>query len=302
MIKILLIGCGYWGKNWYKTIKSSPHQLAGVVDPQPSCAIDEPVFRDFSEVDIDFTHAIVATEPSTHVKIVNTLPIPHENILVEKPCGLNQKEGLKLNKCFPGYIFLHSAPLRYIQKNISKIGLPQYWRSTRASMGPRIRTDVSILEDYLIHDLYLYKSIFGQPEISESIFEREFKPPVKPSSINLFFKSPVPASLYSSWNYPIKERKLIIKGDQGSFVWENDDLYFSSSKYITIDSVDDLGNQGYELKDSPLTQINLPRVSNLELELDAFLNRPEKFTLDISKIWSIIDNCYEKNTTRETIP
>ena len=45
-VKILLIGCGYWGKNWYNTILKSDYELVGVVDPKPVIDVKVPLFDD----------------------------------------------------------------------------------------------------------------------------------------------------------------------------------------------------------------------------------------------------------------
>ena len=49
-IKILLVGCGYWGKNWYNTIKNSEYELVGIVDPKPLIEVDVPVFNNINSV------------------------------------------------------------------------------------------------------------------------------------------------------------------------------------------------------------------------------------------------------------
>lgn len=276
MSKILLIGCGYWGKNWYKTIKNSKYNLVGVVDPSPVIDVDVPLFSDISEVNTNYTHAIIALNANLHSKIVKQLNIPQENILVEKPCGINIKDAELIKNTFPGYIFLYSDEYQYIKNNLSKIGKPQYWKSIRASMGPKVRSDVSILEDYMIHDLYLYRDLFGECKIHNKYWSKEFSPPIKHSSLHLELKGKIPGYFYSSWNYPIKERKIIIKGDKGSFIWENDELYFDSTHYIDN-----------EVIEGTCEKIETTFKSNLDLELEFFIldNKPNVNILDI---WSLI--------------
>lgn len=276
--KILLIGCGYWGKNWYKTIQNSKHKIVGVVDPSPVIKVDVPLFNSVDEVNIEYTHAILAVNAQLHTEIVNKLNIPQENILVEKPCGVSYNDALNIQNTFPGYIFLYSDEYQYIKNNLNKIGTPKYWKSIRASMGPRVRTDVSILEDYMIHDLYMYLDLFGECDIINSTFTNEFNPPVKSSSLSLSLYNKIPGNFYSSWHYPDKERKIIISGDKGSFIWVNDDLYFDSTHYVNSEVI-----QGERIK------INSTPKSNLELELDFFIfnHRPD---IGILKVWNLINN------------
>ena len=279
-IKILLIGCGYWGKNWYKTIKNSKYDLVGVVDPSPVIDVDIPLFNNVNDVDIEYTHVILAVNAKLHSKITKQLNVPQENILVEKPCGVDRYDAELIKNTFPGYIFLYSDEYQYIKNNLSKIGKPQYWKSIRASMGPKVRSDVSILEDYMIHDLYIYKDLFGECAVTNKYWNREFALPIKRSSLHLELKGKIPGYFYSSWNYPIKERKIIIKGDKGSFIWENDDLYYDSTHYINNEVVEGI-----------CEKIETTPKSNLDLELDFFIlgQKPNVNILDIWKLINVIN-------------
>lgn len=276
-IKILLIGCGYWGKNWYKTIFNSQFELAGVVDPSPLIEVDVPLFSSLNEVNVDFTHAILAVNASLHTELVSKLDIPKQNILVEKPCGTNLNDALNINDTFPGLLFLYSEEYSFIKQNLHTIGEPKYWHSIRASMGPRVRTDVSIVEDYLIHDLYIFLDLFGPGGVVSSTLTSEFKPPVKPSSINLLLESKIPGHFFSSWHYPDKVRKIVISGTKGSFIWEDDVLYFDNTNYC-----------GTEVVGGSRKRIDTSAKSNLELELEAFIGyrRPE---INIVDLWKFIE-------------
>ena len=274
-IRILLVGCGYWGKNWYKTIKNSKYTLVGVVDPSPIIDVDVPLFNSINDVNIKYTHVILAVNAKLHSKIINQLSVPQENILVEKPCGVNINDAKLIRNSFPGYIFLYSDEYQYIKNNLSKIGKPLYWKSIRASMGPRIRTDVSILEDYMIHDLYMYLDLFKTYNIEKKSFTNEFTTPIQNSSLHLELSGIIPGYFYSSWHYPEKERKLIISGTKGSFIWVNDDLYFDSTCYKN-DIV--INNDKEKIKSSTM--------SNLELQLNFFIlnKKPDTNIIDVWKL------------------
>jgi predicted dehydrogenase len=278
-VKILLIGCGYWGKNWYKTIKNSKFLLAGVVDPSPliEVAADE-LYDSLEEVNVTYTHAILAVNANLHSDIIKKLNIPQENILVEKPCGVSLEDAKLIKDTFPGYIFLYSDEYQYIKNNINKIGKPLFWKSIRASMGPRVRADVSILEDYMIHDIYLYLDLFGNCNLVNKTFTNEFNSPIKDSSLHLELNGTIPGYFYSSWHYPIKERKIIIVGDKGSFIWENDDLYYDNTHYINDKVI-----EGTREKIQSTIQ------SNLDIELEYFIlnNKPD---INILDVWSLITN------------
>ena len=285
-IKILLIGCGHWGRNWYRTIIGSQYKLVGVVDPNPKIELAVPKFNNIEEVNVDYTHFIIATNAEFHTKIFELSNLPPERILIEKPCGVNIHDAHKLKDAFPGYIFLYSDEFQYIKNNLSRIGKPHYWKSIRASMGPRVRSDVSIIEDYMIHDLYMFLDLFGSSFIKQLNLTKEFDSPVLQSSCNLhlYTNKNIRGDFYSSWIYPDKERKIVISGTKGSFIWEGDNLYFDSTYW-----------EGNQVVLGSRELIPSSSKSNLELELDFFIlgNKPN---INILKTWELltqIKNKYE---------
>lgn len=285
-IKILLIGCGHWGRNWYRTIIGSQYKLVGVVDPNPKIELAVPKFNNIEEVNVDYTHVIIATNAEFHSKIFELSNLPPERILIEKPCGVNIHDAHKLRDAFPGYIFLYSDEFQYIKNNLSRIGKPHYWKSIRASMGPRVRSDVSIIEDYMIHDLYMFLDLFGSSFIKQLNLTKEFDSPVLQSSCNLhlYTNKNIRGDFYSSWIYPDKERKIVISGTKGSFIWEGDNLYFDSTYW-----------EGNQVVLGSRELIPSSSKSNLELELDFFIlgNKPN---INILKTWELltqIKNKYE---------
>ena len=285
-IKILLIGCGHWGRNWYRTVIGSQYKLVGVVDPNPKIELAVPKFNNIEEVNVDYTHVIIATNAEFHTKIFELSNLPPERILIEKPCGVNIHDAHKLKDAFPGYIFLYSDEFQYIKNNLSRIGKPHYWKSIRASMGPRVRSDVSIIEDYMIHDLYMFLDLFGSSFIKQLNLTKEFDSPVLQSSCNLhlYTNKNIRGDFYSSWIYPDKERKIVISGTKGSFIWEGDNLYFDSTYW-----------EGNQVVLGSRELIPSSSKSNLELELDFFIlgNKPN---INILKTWELltqIKNKYE---------
>ena len=275
-VKILLVGCGYWGKNWYKTIMNSKYELVGVVDPSPIIDVEVPLFKSMDDVDIKYTHIIVATNAELHKDFTN---YDNVKVLIEKPCGTNIYEARDLHWTFPGYIFLYSNEYNYIKNNLNKIGKPLYWKSIRASMGPRVRSDVSIIEDYMIHDLYMFLDLFGTSFISDIKVNNEFKPPIQSSSCNLslFTNDGIRGDFYSSWIYPDKERKIVIVGDKGSFIWEGESLYYDSTKWV-----EDKVEEGYREIIEPIVS-----KSNLELELEFFI-LGESPNVNCVDVWSLL--------------
>jgi|TARA_B100002003_G_C14137901_1_gene547330 predicted dehydrogenase len=293
-VKILLIGCGYWGKNWYNTILKSDYELVGVVDPKPVIDVKVPLFDDVLDVNIDYTHTIVSVPPRNVLEVFGKLNITADNVLIEKPCGVSYNDILKLGNIYPGLIFMNSPQYKYIKDNMEQIGKPLFFDSRRASMGPRIRDDVSILEDYLIHDLCIFMGLFGSDvDVLNVLMTDFFDDPIKKDSIWLNVESNtadhyVLGSMFSSWRFPKKIRELVIVGTEGSFIWEDEKLSINKSNYSKIDGIDDFGNIDNKLNlNESDTRILLPSKSNLELELDDFITG-NKISINLVDVWKII--------------
>lgn len=295
--EILLIGCGYWGKNWYATIKNSKYNLAGVVDPDPAINVDCKLFNNIADVDVAYTHVIVVVPPVWVNDIVIQIKLPHTNILVEKPCGTNLFDIQRIENVYPGFIFLHASQYKYIKKHLNLIGKPLLYKSTRASMGPKVRTDVSILEDYLIHDLYIFMDLFGKNiDIKSVVFCNSLNSPVKADTISLILNSnDIQCNMFSSWRFPVKIREVTIVGTEGSFIWKDTRLEFCTSKYSDIEGFDEFVNINNRLYIGETNNIVFDTKSNLELELDDFINK-KLTSINLIDVWKLIDeiNKWEK--------
>lgn len=287
MYKVVLIGCGYWGKNWYNTLKKLPDvEIVAVVDPKPAIEVENQ-YEDLASFDgacLEYSHAIIAAQAEFHRVYVKYFKakLGGQNVLVEKPCGLLSDPREHYYDCFPGFLFLSTPHYKRIksmlkEKMLGDILYSHFWR---ASMGPRIRTDVSIVEDYMIHDLYIFQDLFGYR--SKELYavvnaEKQLGEEIKPSTatIEIYNQSNKhEATFFSSWIYPIKERKIVIVGTEGSILWEGDKLYFTRSHYSKIEGKDKYGNQGWELKEYPLNDITPEeKRSTLELEFEDFIKQ-----------------------------
>jgi predicted dehydrogenase len=287
MHRVVLVGCGYWGKNWYNTLTKLPGvEVVAVIDPNPVIKVENQYdsLASFDAACLEYTHAIIAVQAEFHKSYTKYFKakLGGSKVLVEKPCGLLSEPREQYYDCYPGYLFLSTAHYKRIknmleEKMLGKILYSHFWR---ASMGPRIRTDVSIIEDYMIHDLYIYQDLFGyRPGDLYAVVnaEKQLGEEIKPSTATVKIINPEnnhESTFFSSWIYPLKERKIVIVGTEGSIVWEGDKLYFTRSHYSKIEGNDKYGNKGWELKEHATVEITPEeKRSTLELEFEDFINQ-----------------------------
>ena len=284
MNKVVLVGCGYWGKNWYNTLtKRDDVEIVAVIDPNPSIPVNNQYnsLTEFNAASLKYNKVIIAVQAEYHKAYYTyflTIPWLREtDILIEKPCGLPEDKKSLLG-CFPGYIFLSSPQYKIIKEMLSTkmLGNIMYSTFKRASMGPRLRTDVDIIDDYMIHDLYLYNGLFknGFADTISGNVMKNFGKDIKHDTacVTIDYLDTV-TTFFSSWNYPRKERLIEIVGDRGSIIWKDDKVTFIRSYYNNINGEDKYRNQGYELIEGYEIDIT-PEItkSNLDLEFDDFVN------------------------------
>lgn len=281
MNKVVLVGCGYWGKNWYNTLtKRDDTEIIAVIDPKPVIPVNNQYssLEEFKAANITgYESVIIATQAEYHKYYYDYFNSELKDILIEKPCGLPEDKNDLLG-CFPGYIFLSSPQYKVIKKMVNQkmLGDIIYATFKRASMGPRLRTDVDIIDDYMIHDLYMYCDLFKSSfadKISGSVM-KNFGKDIKHDTAFVTVDSlDQVVTFFSSWNYPRKERLIEIVGNKGSIIWKDDKVTFIRSYYDEINGEDKYRNQGYELIEGYEIDIT-PDItkSNLDLQFEDFIS------------------------------
>lgn len=302
MNKVVLVGCGYWGKNWYNTLtKRDDVEIVAVIDPKPVIPVNNHYISldEFKEANITgYESVIIATQAEYHKYyydyFYNETELGNIDVLIEKPCGLPEDKN-DLEGCFPGYIFLSSPQYKTIKQMVNQkmLGNIMYATFKRASMGPRLRTDVDIIDDYMIHDLYMYCDLFKSSfadRISGSVM-KNFGKDIKHDTAFVTIDSlDQVVTFFSSWNYPRKERLIEIVGDKGSIIWKDDKVTFIRSYYEDIDGEDKYRNQGYELIEGYEIDIT-PDItkSNLDLQFDDFIRGARRYETQVLTNQLILD-------------
>lgn len=131
---ILLVGCGYWGKNWAKTLHRIG-ELGAVCDPRPEiqATLKEqyPGVALFDQLTDALAHpgieaVVVATPVTTHLDVGRQCLLADKSVLVEKPLTLSAQESEELvdladtqgKTLAVGHILMHHPALLKLQSLI----------------------------------------------------------------------------------------------------------------------------------------------------------------------------------------
>jgi len=181
MIKIAVIGCGYWGPNYVRTfneLSSSSICLCCDVDVDRLNYIKGiypfiKVTTNYSDIlkDPKIDAVCISTPASTHYEIVKESLLNGKHVLVEKPLALSVSDGEALVKIakdqkrilMVGHVYLYHPAVQKMKSYIKNKELEDlyYLYSVRTGLGP-IRRDTNAMWDLAPHDMSIYLHLLDQ--------------------------------------------------------------------------------------------------------------------------------------------
>ena len=246
MLKVSLIGYGYWGKKLARNFQNSEFSdIASICDIKKnnilSAKKNYPLIKYFSNykkaINDKFINLVVISSPtSTHYKIAKFALENNKNILVEKPLSLSLSDVKKLNKIakarkkmiFVDYPFLFSGTISYLKKVIERKKFGRILEIESFREQAPIREDSNVIWDLCTHDIsiltYLLKML---PHKIHTIKRKNFKNfPIDCAYVNLKYKKNLNVLIKDSWVSAVKIRLIKIKFEKAIlFCDENESLY-----------------------------------------------------------------------------
>lgn len=256
MIRIALIGCGYWGSRVLKVILGAPGiELAAVYDADPvklerlrGLYADSFSFADsYQEILEDASIDAVALAVSTgaHFEAAERALAAGKHIFIEKPFTekLAQAEQLyelaKKRGCLihVDHIMIYHPAIRKMKELLVKkyLGELRYMEMRRTSFGGA-RADVSVLQDLSVHDISIIDYLTDGAEPLSVCSLDEMLGFSQPSVAFMLLKyGSFSAALTASWVSPVKERRIILGGTDKTLVF---DELAAPDKLMIYDSKD----------------------------------------------------------------
>ena len=291
MLKVALIGYGYWGTKLARNFQNLEFfNLVTIADKEPKNLLlakkNYPltkVFKNYKKAiknnTIDLV--IISSPTITHYKISKFALENSKHVLVEKPLSLSLKEVKKLNKIannkkkliFVDYPFLFSGTINFIKKIINKGTYGRILEIESFREQAPIRKDVNVIWDLCTHDIsiltYLLKA---NPRSIHTIKKKNIKGPFCDTAyVNLKYPNNLNVLIKNSWISPTKIRLIKIKFEKAIlYCDENESLY-----KIKI----------YKNKSNKLINYNM-EIPNLDL------------TEPLSKLASYIHKSIKNNTNK----
>ncbi|MEK7448397.1 MAG: Gfo/Idh/MocA family oxidoreductase [Planctomycetota bacterium] len=241
MIKVGLIGYGYWGPNILRNLVE--HQLAEVVCSDldkhkleklraryPAVVTTTQVDSLFKDKSI--SAILIATPISTHFSLAKKALEQGKHVFVEKPLTASAKEAESLVKLakkqqrvlMVGHTFEYSPPVLKIKEMIDKneLGKIYFVSSTRVNLGLH-QKDVSVIWDLAPHDFSVIFFLLNEAPVSVQAIGRDCIKKGIPdvAFIDMKFPSGIIAHMELSWLAPSKIRNTTIVGSKKMLVYDD---------------------------------------------------------------------------------
>lgn len=234
MIKVGIIGCGYWGKNYIRIFNELPNcVLFGICDKDPDRLKQFPHitgFINFEELLPNVDAVVVATPAILHYDVVRVCLESGKHVLVEKPITTSSKSAEKLldlvqnNILMVGFTFLYNRGVRELAEYIQagSLGQLHYLQATRTNLGP-IRKDVSALWDLAPHDISIFNyllnkmptrvSAVGLNSLDNGLNDVIFA--------SLIYPGGLVGNIHVSWLTPNRVREVVLVGSKERVVFDD---------------------------------------------------------------------------------
>lgn len=295
MIRIGLVGYGYWGPNIVRNFgRRTSSDIVAICDVSEKALgqvkkahPNTQTYTDYRELikrsDVD---AIAVVTPVEHHYAIAKLALESgKHLFVEKPFTANSNQALELIELaekknriiMVDHTFIFTEAVQKIKELVDKqeLGELLYYDSTRVNLG-LFRNDVNVIWDLAPHDFSIMQYLLREnPRSLSAVGMAHYTPGLYNTAyVTLYFDKMI-AHFNFNWLSPVKIRATYIGGDKKMLIWDDlksDEKIKIYDKGITMHDDRDLAYQqriGYRLGD--MTSPHLGSREALSREADYFV-------------------------------
>jgi predicted dehydrogenase len=245
MVRVGVIGYGYWGPNMVRNFSEAPgcevaavsdlseDRLAAVRRRYPAVRTSTDFHSLLADASIDAI--VIATPVSSHFPLAMEALQAGKHVLVEKPMTSTSEDSRRLiaeaerrkKVLFVDHTFVYTGAVRKIHDLIEAgdLGDIYYFDSTRVNLG-LFQHDVNVIWDLAVHDLSIMGYVLPEAPVavSATAISHVKGQPENIAYITLFFKSSLIAHFHVNWLAPVKIRQTLIGGSKKMIVYDDIEL------------------------------------------------------------------------------
>jgi predicted dehydrogenase len=242
MIKVGVIGYGYWGPNLVRNFMTAPgSEVTRVCDlreeriaPLRKLYSGIKTCSDSTELinDPQIDAVVIATPVSSHFDLALAALRAGKHVLVEKPLATRSDHARQLIDeaaarrlvLLVDHTFVYTDAVRQIRELIAsgQLGEIYYYDAVRVNLG-LFQHDVNVIWDLAIHDLSIMDYVLPVKPVAVSATGISHIPgqPENVAYITLFFAGPQIAHVHVNWLTPVKVRHTLIGGSEKMILYDD---------------------------------------------------------------------------------
>jgi predicted dehydrogenase len=242
MIRVGVIGFGYWGPNLVRNFMEVPGaEVVAVCDERtdrlelagkryPSIMTLNRCEELIEDKAVDAI--VIATPVSTHFELAMKALRSGKHVLVEKPlAGESDQAKILIDEAarrrqvlMVDHTFVYTDAVRKIRELIAKNALGEiyYYDAVRVNLG-LFQHDVNVIWDLAIHDLSIMDFVLPVKPVAISATGISHIPgqPENVAYITLFFPNSQIAHVHVNWLTPVKVRHTLIGGSDKMILYDD---------------------------------------------------------------------------------
>lgn len=310
MVRIGVIGYGYWGPNIVRNFNVANGSKVVAICDRDQNALKKakqsyPDVRAISDSD-ELIHATdvdvvaVVTPVFTHYELAKKALQEGKSVFVEKPftyttaqakdlIELAEKKNLKI---MVDHTFLFTGAVRKIKKLIEDdtLGDLFYFDSIRVNLG-LFQHDVNVVWDLAPHDLSIMDYLVEEkPTAVIATGQGHYNSDLEDVAyITLYFSNSMIAHINVNWLSPVKIRQTLIGGSKKMLVWndiEPDDKIKVYDKGVDIKSRNGVYNLLVSYRSGDMWAPRVNQVEALKLEAEHFIENLNNGSMPINDAYS----------------
>jgi predicted dehydrogenase len=242
MIRVGVIGYGYWGPNLVRNFAEAPgSQIVAVSDLRSERLAQAktryPAVRTTTDcrdliADPTIDAIAIATPVSTHFELAMQALQAGKHVLVEKPLAATSGQAIRLIEeadrrnrlLMVDHTFVYTGAVRKIQELVVSNGLGDiyYYDSVRVNLG-LFQHDVNVIWDLAVHDVAIMDYVLPSQPCAVSATGMSHVPgePENIAYLTLFFDGCLIAHIHVNWLAPVKVRRTLIGGSRKMIVYDD---------------------------------------------------------------------------------
>ena len=242
MIRIGVIGYGYWGPNLVRNFADQPEgrvtwvcdrrpeRLALVERRYPGVTVTTDPFAVITAPDVDAV--AIATPVVHHFELAMAALREGKHVLVEKPIAATSDEAGRLIDeaqrrrlvLMVDHTFVYTAAVQKMRElaQAGELGAIYYYDSVRINLG-LFQHDVNVLWDLAVHDLSIMDFVLQRQPTVVSATGLAHVPgqPANIAYMTMFFDAGLIAHVHANWLAPVKVRQTLLGGSRRMIVFDD---------------------------------------------------------------------------------